>query len=580
MTFLPIVDRELRVAARKSGTFWLRLVAALVGLVIAAAFFALSLIPFPGGGGPVSLGRGLFSVFAWLSAAAAFAAGLFFTSDALSEEKREGTLGFLFLTDLRGYDVVLGKLLATSLRGSSALLALFPVFAVTLLMGGVTGPQFWTTVLALVNALFCSLAAGLFVSAVSRESQKALAATLVALVLLVFGGPLADGAIGALVQRSFGPMLSFTSPGYVFMAAGGWAGKMFWTGLFTSQVVAWSLLGLACWWLPRSWQDRKSQTKAVKDDWNYRFKFGGSRFRMARRQKLIEPNPVLWLACRERWQSVVIWALSLLTLVLFIGLFVSDLPAMAWMFWGYVGGALTLAFYLGTASQACRFLVDARRSGLTELLLASPLTVAQILDGQWQALRRMFGPPVLVFLAVQFVATFISQRETWESMRTAMGNAPAPHIVVTLAISVMTALVAIANLIALSWFGMWMGLTSKSTNLATLKTLLWVQIVPWLVISFVSSLGLGLVMMGLMLPAIKKGGAPNPTNFIVWFPLITVAVSGVLSVVKDVFFVRLARRKLYATFRESAALGLTPVRFDTPPVIAASGKLDLPAPSA
>jgi len=33
-------------------------------------------------------------------------AGIFLTADCLSEEKREGTLGLLFLTDLQGYDVV------------------------------------------------------------------------------------------------------------------------------------------------------------------------------------------------------------------------------------------------------------------------------------------------------------------------------------------------------------------------------------------------------------------------------------------------------------------------------------------
>ena len=38
------------------------------------------------------------------------------TADCLSEEKREGTLGLLFLTDLTGYDVVLGKLSATSVN--------------------------------------------------------------------------------------------------------------------------------------------------------------------------------------------------------------------------------------------------------------------------------------------------------------------------------------------------------------------------------------------------------------------------------------------------------------------------------
>ena len=39
--------------------------------------------------------------------------GVWFTADCLSEEKREGTLGLLFLTDLKGYDVVFGKLVAT-----------------------------------------------------------------------------------------------------------------------------------------------------------------------------------------------------------------------------------------------------------------------------------------------------------------------------------------------------------------------------------------------------------------------------------------------------------------------------------
>src|SRR5205807_7416749 len=123
--------------------------------------------PFGGGGfGTVSLGSGLFSVLTWLSVATTLCAGLFFTSDCLSEEKREGTLGFLFLTDLRGYDVAGGKLLATSLRGFYGLLAVLPILAITLLMGGVTGAQFWKTSLALLNALFCSLAVGLFISAI------------------------------------------------------------------------------------------------------------------------------------------------------------------------------------------------------------------------------------------------------------------------------------------------------------------------------------------------------------------------------------------------------------------------------
>src|ERR1043166_6303243 len=114
MTFLPIAERELRVAARKRSTYWLRTVAASIALVIGS--ICLMLFSF-GGVGPWGPGKMVFNAIMWLFVCIALGAGLFFTSDSLSEEKREGPLGFLFLTDLRGYDVVAGKLLATSLRG-------------------------------------------------------------------------------------------------------------------------------------------------------------------------------------------------------------------------------------------------------------------------------------------------------------------------------------------------------------------------------------------------------------------------------------------------------------------------------
>jgi hypothetical protein len=192
-----------------------------------------------------SLGVVLFHVVTWLAMAAVAAAGLFFTSDCLSEEKREGTLGFLFLTDLRGYDVVGGKLLATSLRCFYALLAVMPVLAVTMLMGGVTGEQFWKTSLALFNALLCSLAAGMFVSALSRDPQKAMAATFSFLMLWIFGGMLADWICGLVARRSLAPRWSLTSPFYVFVMGGAWERTPFCTALGIMQVMAWILVGLA-----------------------------------------------------------------------------------------------------------------------------------------------------------------------------------------------------------------------------------------------------------------------------------------------------------------------------------------------
>src|SRR6266705_6824344 len=134
MTFLPIVGRELRVTARRRGTYWNRALSALAAILI----FGGALI-FEAQAPPKELGKEVFNIVSGLFLLSSLATGIRYTADCLSEEKREGTLGLLFLTDLRGYDVVLGKLAATSLNCIYGLLAIFPVLAIPLLLGGVTG---------------------------------------------------------------------------------------------------------------------------------------------------------------------------------------------------------------------------------------------------------------------------------------------------------------------------------------------------------------------------------------------------------------------------------------------------------
>ncbi|PYI83130.1 MAG: hypothetical protein DME26_15670 [Verrucomicrobia bacterium] len=600
MTFLPIVERELRVASRKRSTFWVRIAAALVALVIGSGFLVLTMVGSFGFGTP-SLGKALFGALTWLSLAAALSAGLFFTSDCLSEEKREGTIGFLFLTDLRGYDVVFGKLLATSLRGFYSLLAVLPILAVTLLMGGVTGAEFWKTALALVNALFLSLAAGLFVSAMSRDSQKALAATLFLLALLVAGGPVSDAIFAAINHHCFYPVLRLTTPGYLFVEAGAWGKTRFWLPLLGNQAVAWLLLSLTCASLPRTWQEKAAKTSTATGSVAYWWKFGGTKRRAALRRKLVGVNPVLWLACRERWQAVSLWVLTLLMLGGFAEIFASRYPNMIWLLWSYFAGAFTLVLYLGIASQAGRFLVEAKRSGLVELLLATPLTVKQIVQAQWHALLRMFALALVLCLAMQLVGSLLAQR-TWRSIAVAattaakppprpatnatvvttttvtgttsvsMGGFAAPNEWVTLAIAVAGIIAVAANLVALTWFGMWMGLNSKTANLATLKTILFVQIIPWFVVSFASAM----IVPLLLLPKLMKGMSAAPSQIMVWYPLITSGLATVLYLAKDVAFLLWARRKLYSEFRERAAEAMAPIRLalppsplrrDTPPII-------------
>ena len=60
---------------------------------------------------------------------------------------------------------------------------------------------------------------------------------------------------------------------------------------------------------------------------------------------------------------------------------------------------------------------------------------------------------------------------------------PAWQTAMAVATALAAALSTAANLLALCWFGMWMGMTSRSANLATLKTILFVEIIPWFVIA-------------------------------------------------------------------------------------------------
>jgi hypothetical protein len=611
MNWLPIVNRELRVAARKRSTFWLRVAAALTALVIGGGCMVFSLLP---GSGMFRMGSVLFAILTWICLAAGLSAGLFFTSDCLSEEKREGTLGLLFLTDLRGYDVTLGKLLATSLRGFYALLAVLPILGMTLFMGGVAGAHYWKGALALVNALFFSLAMGMAVSAASRDSQKALMGTLLLLLLLVVGGPATDGAIAGIRNRGFEPRWSLASPGYVLQAAGAFSSSSYWRALAVTHLLGWAMLGLASVLVPHTWQERKKAGALRTQGWAYAWRYGGARRRLRLRRKLIGLQPVAWLACRERWQSLGLWIIALLLLGGFVTMLTGTLPEEAWFIWSSVGGLFMLVLYILAASQSCRFFVEARRSGLLELVLATPLSERQVVAGQWDALRRMFGWPVLLLLGIHLAGSTLAQngiqRATTRATRvTSAVTTNASGATVTTSSTVVirgpgmvrgtvgtnavpvtpffqtmspgwqkvsavgTAMASVlssaADLLALCWFGMWMGLTSKSANMATLKTALFVLVIPWFAMTFGTGIIMAAVVSGLMY---RSGGAPS-MSWMEWWPLIGAVLSAAVTVGKDVGFIIWSRRKLHLSFREEAARSLGQPRFGTPhlppPAIAA-----------
>jgi hypothetical protein len=560
VTFLPIIDRELRVAARKRSTFWLRVAAASIGLMLGTGFLLLRSL---GGMNSSMLGQVVFGILTWASLLVALAAGLFLTSDCLSEEKREGTLGFLFLTDLKGYDVVGGKLLASSLRAFYALLSILPILAITMLMGGVTGEQFWKTALALVNALLFSLAIGMLVSGFSRDSQKALSATLLLLLLFNLGMPLLDGLIAELTSGGFIARLSLASPGYLFTQARGWSSD-YWLGLLVNQAIIAMAFFLTSVFLPRTWQEKSAKVSVAGRSWAYAWKYGSPRRRSRLREQWLSRHPIVWLACRERWQAVGIWVTSIIVLVGFIVLLFVNSQRGVWFLWMYLGSLYTFIFYLWTASQSTRFFFEARRSGLTELLLATPVTERQIVLGHWRAFIRMFGLPLVILTGVHLTGSGLSQHSFAVMIRSTGGREGAEIVLILLSV-LGNALSTIGNMVAICWFGMWMGMTSRSANIATLRTIVFVQILPVVGIYFISSA----VVMRLMFMGVRTG-SPGSPGAMMWYPAISSLCTSLIVVTKDIIFILWSRKRLYHGLRAQAgsAIGQPNLTRQTlPPVI-------------
>jgi ABC-type transport system involved in multi-copper enzyme maturation permease subunit len=564
VTFLPVVERELRLAARKPSTFWLRVIAAAVALGLATI---VGLMRSIGGIGVSMLGQIVFGVLTWGALLTALAAGLFLTSDCLSEEKREGTLGFLFLTDLRGYDIVGGKLLASSLRAFYALLALFPILAITLLMGGVTGAQFWKTAVALINALMFSLASGMLVSCFSRDAQKALSATILLLLLFNLGGPGVDALISAISNRGFIARASLASPAFLFTQAAGWSAN-YWMALFATQAIAWLSLALTSVFLPRAWQQKT--VKAVTNRGAYAWKYGGPKRRERLRRKWLSIDPMIWVSCRERWIGAGILVVVLLALVALASLLLANNRSVQYI-WSSVGALFAFVFYIWTASHASRFFFELRQSGLMELLLSTPLTEKEIVQGRWLAMRKIVGLPLLIFITVQGFGIALSQHAF-----TAMvgPGRTGPFVGMAITAGVASVILIVANIAALCWFGMWMGMISKSGNIATLRTYLFVQVVPGIIISLGSTMLMIFVFARFAAGTNLMGPAITGKSFMpaAWFPIASTIVSTALGVAKDVGFILWSRNRLYNLIRVQAGNPIGQSRVSivkAPPVIVA-----------
>ncbi|HTD67834.1 MAG TPA: ABC transporter permease, partial [Candidatus Limnocylindria bacterium] len=119
MSLPPVVERELRVASRQPLTYWGRAGAGASGVAVICFIMAAHLAKAPL---PI-IGQIAFRILAFMTGATVMLSVLQLASAAFAREKREDTLGLLFLTPLRPIDMVVGKLVSTSLSAFYRFLA-------------------------------------------------------------------------------------------------------------------------------------------------------------------------------------------------------------------------------------------------------------------------------------------------------------------------------------------------------------------------------------------------------------------------------------------------------------------------
>jgi len=392
MTCLPLIGRELRARARQRAFYRLRF-----GVGIVGALICLPQMLTPWGWSLASMGQ---AVFKGLTGATFFLCGCacLWTADVISSEKREGTLGLLFLTHVKEVDLLLGKFGSAGLTGLCALAACTPMMVIPLLAGGVTGGEAFRRGLVLLNTLFLSLAIGLYQSSANRARSDAIWRSMAAVGALVLLPCLAVKLPGFSLSG-----VGYLSPLCGLLSAGDYAyqtaPERYWIGLGLTHGLAWMLVSGAAFHLRRSVRQTADGGEAALLE-----ETASGIIPRGRQVPLeTEMNPVEWLVLRQRGIRKVFWMAAAVSVAYHLFWLLSSAgvlnrgPQGYWiMQWPSLAVSGTTCGLL--AWGASQFVIRARGNGELELLLTTSLGPESLIQGQWRALKGLLTAPVIAMI--------------------------------------------------------------------------------------------------------------------------------------------------------------------------------------
>ncbi len=420
----PVILRELRAGSRRWTTYWLRLLGATA--VVIAIFFWLT-----DHAAHRRAGSELFAVMHRIVFSGIWVLAPLLACDCLSQEKREGTLGLLFLTNLKARHIVAAKVFAHGLRSLTMWAAMLPIIAVPLLLGGIHWQELLLSIGLMLGAVSLGTAAGIAASSASIGVSRAAASALILsfLFFICFGAITVLGGVTVMawfvpnVRKAF---LSFddaleVAAAVMFNVDGAW-NELFTTRFVplpaqTAMLVAVFVLAFLCflalllvvllsaWQIRRNWQDKpKTKHQAEVESFFCTPVFGKGLFQKWMRHSL-ERNPIGWLE-KRRWSGRVtawIWFSIMIS-------FASTAVSLTSFYRGDGASMLNALMWLLLISMAYVAAGSFRRereTGALELIVVTPLTEREIIFGRLRGLWNHFLPAFIVWMAVVLYISWV-----------------------------------------------------------------------------------------------------------------------------------------------------------------------------
>jgi hypothetical protein len=416
MTVLPVIGRELRVQSRLAFTYNLRVLGAMA-VLLACVIYSLS--------HPLvhALGGELF----WHLNCALLISILVLVpllcADCISRERREGTVGLLFLTPLKARDVVLAKGMVHGLRALSLLLAALPVITIAILLGGVSWNDAVLSLIMNFSSLCWALAAGLLASSLGKSWVRS---QLLALTLVPVFGCLFLVTAGINLVLFLGRVPAFREPlDFEFIFGCGIRISTDYEGcwgeltrfipprlqtaclLSQSLMIILSLLLLlltieiASRFLRRFWREEppSAQRLWLEGKLLTPILMVSLLHRWMRRK--LERNPIGWLEQRTWSGRLVMWGWFAVMISIYTAAIKGDDAPRSLEVIQQFLALLLLGVMAVTAAGSFR---RERETGVMELLLVSPMGVKQIISGR---LRGLWGQFLPAFIALLGIWTFL-----------------------------------------------------------------------------------------------------------------------------------------------------------------------------